>query len=163
MRQYRGKLIQTNLAYIAGFLDGDGSLMLQLKKRKDGKSKIRFMATICFYQDTRHKKELDWIKSILKIGYSSHRNDGMSELRINGFTQVKNILTALKPYIRFKRLQLNVLLNAVNILEAKSITKLTELDLKSLVECMIQIQEANYVTKRKRTKSELYEVLGLTL
>ena len=40
------------LAYIAGFLDGDGSLMLQIKKRKDGnRSKFRFMPTICFYQD----------------------------------------------------------------------------------------------------------------
>lgn len=163
MRQPRGKLIQTDLAYIAGFLDGDGSLMLQLKKRKDGKSKARFMATICFYQDTRHQTGLAWIKSIFKIGYLSHRRDGMSELRINGFTRVKNILTVLRPYIRFKKSQLINLLEAVKILEAKSITKLDEDDFKSLVEYMIQIQGANYVTKRKRTKSELYEVLGLTL
>ena len=163
MRQPRGKLIQTDLAYIAGFLDGDGSLMLQLKKRKDGKSKARFMATICFYQDTRHYIDLSWIKSIFNIGYLSHRKDGMSELRINGFKQVKSILTALQPYVRFKKLQLLNLLEAVNILEAKSITKLGKDDLKKLVECMIQIQGANYVTRRKRTRIELYEVLGLTL
>jgi len=34
-----GSQSKTNLAYIAGFLDGDGSLMLQIKKRKDGKLK----------------------------------------------------------------------------------------------------------------------------
>ena len=39
-------------------------LMLQIKKRKDGKSKIRFMLTICFYQDTRHEKPLYWIQNI---------------------------------------------------------------------------------------------------
>jgi hypothetical protein len=104
MRQYRGKLTKTDLAYIAGFLDGDGSLMLQLKKRKDGKSKARFMATICFYQDTRHQEGLAWIRSIFNIGYLSHRKDGMSELRINGYQQVKNILTLLQPFVRFKKL-----------------------------------------------------------
>ena len=38
-----GSRSKINLAYIAGFLDGDGSLMLQIKKRKDGKLKRRFM------------------------------------------------------------------------------------------------------------------------
>jgi len=56
-----GSRSNIDLAYIAGFLDGDGSLMLQIKKRTDGKNKIRFMATICFYQDTRHCKDLFWI------------------------------------------------------------------------------------------------------
>ena len=46
------------MAYIAGFLDGDGSLMLQIKKRSDSKIGIRFMVTICLNQDTRHEKEL---------------------------------------------------------------------------------------------------------
>ena len=41
-------------AYIAGFLDGDGSIMLQLKKRVDTIRGYRFMATICLYQDSRH-------------------------------------------------------------------------------------------------------------
>jgi len=49
------------LAYISGFLDGDGSLMLQLKKRTDN-SKPRFMITIAFYQDSRHEKPLLWIQ-----------------------------------------------------------------------------------------------------
>lgn len=78
-----------DLAYIAGFLDGDGSLMLQIKNRKDGKSKIRFMSTICFYQDTRHERDLFWIRKVLGKGYFHQRNDGMSELRINGYASVR--------------------------------------------------------------------------
>jgi len=53
-----GSRSKTDLAYIAGFLDGDGSLMLQLKKRADMKRGIRFMTTIYLYQDTRHDKDL---------------------------------------------------------------------------------------------------------
>lgn len=78
-----GSRSEIDLAYIAGFLDGDGSLMLQLKKRSDSKRSIRFMSTICFYQDTRHKDTLDWIKGTFGIGYLSDRKDGMTELRIN--------------------------------------------------------------------------------
>ena len=54
----RPKVKSTDLAYIAGFLDGDGSLMLQIKKRSDVKNKRRFMLTICFYQDKRNDKVL---------------------------------------------------------------------------------------------------------
>src|SRR3989344_7045295 len=66
-------------AYIAGFLDGDGSIMLQVKKRGDTKRGRRFMATICFYQDTRHEKPLYWIRKVLGIGYISKRNDSITE------------------------------------------------------------------------------------
>ena len=63
------------------------------------------MATICFYQDSRHELPLAWIRSVLGIGYLSKRNDGMSELRINGFAQVRYILAKLMPFIRFKKEQ----------------------------------------------------------
>jgi len=100
-----GSRSKTNKAYIAGFLDGDGSLMLQVKKRSDTKRGVRFMATICLYQDTRHEKPLYWMREQLGIGYISHRSDGISELRINGFEKVRTILTELKPFIRFKEKQ----------------------------------------------------------
>jgi len=54
---------QIDWAYIAGFLDGDGSLMVQVKNRRATKRGWRLMFTICFYQDSRHKKYLKWIKT----------------------------------------------------------------------------------------------------
>jgi len=150
------------LAYIAGFLDGDGSLMLQLKKRSDSKRAIRFMATICFYQDTRHGKTLYWIKEVLGIGYISKRNDGMTELRINGYKQIRNILKSLLPYIRFKKLQSHALLKACEILSGTKFQKLTKKQLTKLIDLILVIQSENYVTKRKKTKSELQKILDLT-
>lgn len=157
-----GSRLKTDISYIAGFLDGDGSLMLQLKKRKDGNVKYRFMATVCFYQDKHHKADLNWIRSVFNIGYISNRNDGMSEVRINGYKSVRLVLEQLLPYIRFKRVQAKALLKAVRLLEIKPATKLVEDDLKSLIECMIEIQSANYSSRSKRTKKELYKVLSLT-
>ncbi len=149
-------------AYIAGFLDGDGSLMLQIKKRSDGKSRARFMVTVCFYQDTRHEKTLFWIKKILGIGYVSRRNDGMTELRINGYRQVSKILSDLSPYLRFKKTQATALFEAIKILSDNKYSQLTEKHLKSLVDLVLVIQNENYVTKNKKTKEELLSRLGLT-
>jgi len=152
-----GSQSNNDLAYIAGFLDGDGSLMLQIKKRRDGKKKWRFMATICFYQDSRHDEPLSWIRKILGIGYLSKRNDGMSELRINGFKQIRNILEKLLPFIKFKREQAKAMYCAVDIL-----TKDSKQSFKKLIDCILKIQEHNYVTKRKKTREELYSLLDLT-
>lgn len=151
-----------DLAYIAGFLDGDGSVMLQIKKRKDGIIKFRFMATICFYQDTRHEKDLFWIRKILGIGYMSRRNDGMSELRINGFVSVIDILDLLRPFIRFKKIQVNSLIEACSILTSKKFRLLDREQIIKLVDLILVIQRENYVTKKKKTRNELLQILGLT-
>ena len=149
-------------AYIAGFLDGDGSLMLQVKLRADTKRGARFMATICFYQDTRHEKPLLWIHEQLKVGYVSRRNDGMTELRINGFAQVREILSELKPFIRFKIKQAEALIKACALLESKSINVLSKQELRKLVDLVFVIRNENYASRSTVTKEELYTRLGLT-
>ena len=149
---------KTQLAYIAGFLDGDGSLMMQIKKRGDN-GKPRFMFTICFYQDSRHDKPLTWIRKMLKIGYLSRRNDNMTELRINGYQQTEKILKALVPFIKFKKIQAESIIKSTRILKKK---KLARNDYKKIVGYMLKIQSENYVTKRKKSKKELLSILGLT-
>ncbi len=157
-----GSQSKINLSYIAGFLDGDGSLMLQIKKRKDGKLKRRFMCTICFYQDRRHEKPLYWIRKNLGIGYMSRRNDGITELRINGFVQVKNIIKSLLPFLKFKKDQAKALHKAADLLSKKQNHRLSRSELLRLVKYIITIQNNNYITRRKKTKDELFKILDLT-
>ena len=157
-----GSRSKTDRAYIAGFLDGDGSIMLQIKKRSDTKRGVRFMATICLYQDTRHGKPLYWIRDQLEIGYISKRGDGISELRINGFKQVRNILTKLKPYIQFKQVQTDALIGACEILASKNINKLNKKELRKIVDLAFKIKKENYASRSSQTKEEFYEILGLT-
>lgn len=94
-----------NLAYIAGFLDGDGSIMLQVHRRKSGIDVFRVKTTICFYQDSRYLQDINWIKKVLGCGYVYVRNDKICELRIEGFQNVFEVLTLLKPYLRLKKKQ----------------------------------------------------------
>ena len=153
---------QDDKAYIAGFLDGDGSLMLQLKKRGDTVKGIRLMATICFYQDTRHEKTLFWIRKVLEIGYVSRRNDGMTELRINGFIQVARVISELRPYIRFKNIQAKALLEACTMLREKRLSLLSSKEKRKVIKLILKIQGENYKSKTRRSEAELCQLLALT-
>ena len=151
-----------NLAYIAGFLDGDGSLMLQVKKRSDTSRGWRMMATICFYQDSRHSKPLYWIKNQFKIGYISKRNDGITEYRINGFEKVENILKKLLPYVKFKENQAQTVLKAINLMRRKDFSRFIALDYKKLIDFLLDVQNENYQSSHKKTKQDLEKIFGLT-
>jgi hypothetical protein len=156
-----GSRSEIEKAYIAGFLDGDGSIMLQIKRRSDTSRGYRFMATICLYQDSRHDLPFDWIRSVFNVGYISKRNDGMSELRINGFVRVQEILTDLLPFIRFKKLQAEAMIKACQIL-SKNMKMLSKQELIEVIELILIIQNENYVAHRKKSYEELLKITGLT-
>ena len=48
------KLSNLDLAYIAGFLDGDGSIIVQSVSDKTRKWKFYIRVSIVFYQNTKH-------------------------------------------------------------------------------------------------------------
>jgi len=158
-----GSRSKIDLAYIAGFLDGDGSLMLQLKSRAKENLPHRLMFTICFYQDSRHEKPLSWIRNKLGIGHISKRNDGMTELRINGYLQTRNILSLLMPFVRFKKHQAKAMHEAASMMcDKRFLRKLDRAERKRLLKCILQIQDNNYASRKKKTEQELSTILGLT-
>jgi hypothetical protein len=156
-----GSRSNLDLAYIAGFLDGDGSLMIQLKRRSESKRGTRrVMLTICFYQDSRHEKPLLWIKKVLGIGYLSRRNDGMTELRINGHERVRNILIELLPFLKFKKKQAKVIIKSAMLLLDRGHNDAATKE--KLVDHILIVQSENYATRTKRSRQELRDLLGLT-
>ena len=89
-------------AYIAGFLDGDGSIIAQIVRRKDYKLHFQIRTSVVFYQKASHQKHLLWLKEQLGCGYIRIRNDGMSEYTIVGFREVNDVLKLLHPFLRLK-------------------------------------------------------------
>ena len=137
-----GRLSQREkLAYIAGFLDGDGSIMLQLRKNTSGKI-IRIKTVICIYQDYRYRHNLEWMQKIIG-GYVYTRNDNISELRIEGFAKVLKILTLLNPFIRFKSKQASLLINLIPKLQQKSVKK------DNIAEWIKKMREYNYYSSQR--------------
>lgn len=155
---------QIDFAYIAGFLDGDGSIMFQVKKQNDRLKKKRLMFTICLYQDTRHEKPLFWMKRILGIGYISRRNDGITELRINGYERVEKILKSLYPYLKFKRKQVQYLFPVFHILNKKKINQLTKKDKIKIAKSLIAVRKQTYQSGKKKSeklKKDLQAIMSL--
>ena len=93
----------TTLAYIAGFLDGDGSIFFQIVPRKDYKQKFQIRTSIGFYQDTTNVRILEWLKEQIKSGYIRHRKTGISDYTIVESKKVKRLLTLLRPYVKLKK------------------------------------------------------------
>lgn len=138
---------ESTLAYIAGFLDGDGSIMLQIKPRENCRYGFRLYATIVLYQDSSHEEDLQWICDQLGVGYLSRRNDGMSEYRIDGHQRVAAILKVLMPYIRFKRKQVVLMLEALVKFESVQ----TPEDFIEVCRLADSLSKANYASRRKHT------------
>ena len=69
------------------------------------------------------------------------------------------MLTLLAPFARFKKIQADSILKISKLLQKGKLDKTGK---KALLECILKVQENNYVTKRKKTRKELMKVLGLT-
>jgi hypothetical protein len=83
------RMLDATRAYIAGFLDGDGSIIFQLVRRQDYVYGFQIRASVCFYQSTRGKAGLEWLQQQLGCGYIRDRAGSMSDYTIVGWSAVK--------------------------------------------------------------------------
>jgi hypothetical protein len=89
----------TTRAYLAGFLDGDVSIYFQLVRRRDYVYGLQIRASVCFYQSTRGKTGLEWLKQQLGSGYLRDRAGSMSDYAIVGWSAVKRVLELVQPFV----------------------------------------------------------------
>ena len=143
------------LAYIAGFLDGDGSIFFQIVKRPDYKLKFQIRSSIAFYQDTTQVNILEWLKEVFESGYIRHRKTGMSDYTIVESKKVKKILELLKPYVRLKKKQVELGIEILDKIKREK-SKENFLEMCKLVD---KFKELNYSKKRTMT----YEVVKRSL
>lgn len=134
--------------------------MVQVKNRSDTSRGWRVMFTICFYQDSRHKEPLQWMQGGFGIGYLHDRKDGITELRINGYGHVRRILKNMQPYIKFKRRQVDVALQMLEVLEGKAFLSLSVVQRSQVATWFNQARDANYKSSRRRfSAAQIHELL----
>lgn len=129
-------------AYIAGFLDGEGSIMALIEPNRECKYNYRIRPVIQFYQHTKHRTVLEEIKRIFGYGYISKSNKNVDTYVIKSNDAVEKTLNDLIPYLRIKKGQALLMLQLIamlrNIEDKKSFIKaarftdkISELNLKS--------------------------------
>ncbi len=147
-------------AYIAGFLDGDGCIMLQLVYRHDYVLGYQIRASIVFYQKQQYRPFLGWLQDQFDgIGYIRNRNDGMSEYTIVGIADVEKVLKLLLPYLRLKKPQAEIALKVISQMPGSG-RKMTEEKLLTLAKEVDRFVDLNYSKKRVNTSEKLRAFLA---
>ena len=149
-------LTDLEIAYIAGFLDGDGSIFFQIIKRPDYKQKFQIRTSIAFYQDTTNRSILEWLKRKFESGYIRDRKTGISDYTIVESKEVKKILTLLKPYVKLKQRHIVLGLEIIDKLENKKSDK----DFLEICKLVDEFKEINYSKKRKITHEFVSQILS---
>jgi LAGLIDADG endonuclease len=91
-------------SYVAGFLDGDGSIHFQLVKQKEYRFGFYIRSSVSFSQSTSARWGLEQIQTIVGGGgYVRDRRTGMSDLVITSRPAVLRVLQAVQPYVIFKK------------------------------------------------------------
>lgn len=142
-------------AYLAGFLDGDGSIFAQIVAAKDMKYKYRIRVSIGFYQHKRYKWFLQQIQKDLKCGSLRDRKDGMIEYVITAADPVKQLLLQIQDDLILKQRQAHLVLQ---ILEQKTNLQSPE---EFLEVCRLtdKVAALNYSKKRTITAERVAKVL----
>jgi preprotein translocase subunit Sss1 len=142
------------LAYIAGFLDGDGCLMAQLVRHKDYLYGYQIRLSLVFYQKLQNIGHLVWLKKYFQNGYIRDRKDGMAEYAIVGVKPVAEILKKIKPYLRLKKKQAELLLKI-----SKMTRKPKPKEFIKFCKLVDESAKHNYSKKRKITSADVKKYL----
>mgnify|MGYP001570392647 CR=1 FL=1 len=136
----------TQKAYIAGFLDGDGSIYVRMKPNSTYKYGFQISSYIVLFQSQKEKVNFEKICSLIGLGYIRERRDGILEYIIGKEKSIRIFLGLIKPFLILKQKQANLMLK---ILDKKSSVKNIK-SFQSLADLIERFRELNYSKKRKR-------------
>ena len=104
-------------AYIAGFLDGDGSIHIQFIRQPEYRYGFYVRVSVSFHQHRTGRSGLEWLRERLKAGYIRNRTGPMSDYVITSRPVIRKLLTAIEPYVVFKRRQVKEALALMDAIE----------------------------------------------
>ena len=138
------KFSTTDRAYIAGFLDGDGSIYVQAQKNTTYRYGYQVAPAIVFFQSAKSERLFREFHEFLKLGLLRTRKDGVMEITVNRIADILQLIHIVKPYVRLKRKQLELL---EQILESKKAVE-DEKDFSNLLRLIDGYRNLNYSKKR---------------
>lgn len=131
-------------AYLAGFLDGDGSIYVRLKPNATYKYGFQVAPSVVFFQKISAEKYFKQLQKELSLGYLRYRKDGIIEYTIGDRPSIKILLERLLPYLILKQKQAKLMLKILEF--SKVITSARDfLKLASMIDTF---EKHNYSKKR---------------
>ncbi|RLE46352.1 hypothetical protein DRJ25_04315 [Candidatus Woesearchaeota archaeon] len=140
------KLSLQKLAYLAGFIDGDGSIYVRLKPNNTYKYNYQIAPFVILFQSKKSEKDFKQICSLIKYGYLRERKDGILEYTINRQDDIVEFLRLIQPYLILKKKQAELM---IKIIQKKKQVK-NKSDFIKLVNLIDKYRELNYSKNRKR-------------
>ena len=93
----------SDASYLAGFLDGDGSIHFQLVRQREYRFGFYIRASLSLSQSTSARHGLEHLQRVIGGGYLRDRGTGMSDLVVTSRPLLVETLQAVEPYVIFKR------------------------------------------------------------
>lgn len=104
-------------AYLAGFLDADGSIYVRLKPNNTYHWQFQVAPNIVFYQSSSERQLLVKLQKLTHLGYLRDRNDGITEYTIGDRPSIRTLIKWLLPYLKLKKKQAHLMLQILDTSE----------------------------------------------
>jgi len=132
--------LETDLAYIAGLVDGEGHICIL-----SANNETSFTTQLGISNTDR--EILDWIQGIFDgYIYDKQKIKGRKQgyqIRWNKQVRIKEILTLLLPYLRIKKIQALMVLEFIDICKGNRINKLSSEEIDTLEELHYGVSLSN--------------------
>ena len=133
-------------AYIAGFLDGDGSIYVRAKPNPTYRYGFQIAPYVVFFQSNISKEKFSELCGLIGYGQMRERKDGILEYVINRIDDIKEFLKCVRPFVIMKKRQVELMFK---VIEAKNKVE-NKNDFKALLNLIESYRELNYSKKRKK-------------
>ena len=141
----KNKLSTIKRAYLAGFLDGDGSVYVRAKPNDGYRYGFQVAPSIILFQSAKDRSKFEEICSLINLGYIRTRKDGILEYTINKIDSILEFISMVEPFVILKRKQIALM---KQILEQKNKIEKEE-DFAAMLKLVDSFRELNYSKKRK--------------
>ena len=135
----------TKRAYLAGFLDGDGSIYVRLKPSTDYRYGFQVAPYIILFQSAKERSKFEKICSLINLGYIRERKDGILEYTIGKIDNILEFLSIVEPFVILKREQVALMKKIIKQKERVE----NKQDFKALMKLIDSFRKLNYSKKRK--------------
>ncbi len=135
-------------SYLAGFIDGDGSIYVRLKPNDSYRYGFQVAPYIVLFQAAKDEQIFKRVCALMDFGYLRKRKDGILEYTIGRTEDIIELLVMIKPYLILKKRQADLMLEILK--KKKSVKNRT--DFQALMDLIDKFRDLNYSKKRKRHK-----------